>query len=195
MSVACSVLANLTAAHDQPYMSACFVEKGRTFESGLACPNQCDVAPGKSRQIMDLGAVVTQWLGKARQLLWDHAERHVPRGQDDTLRLKGRCSRKIKQEARTGAAHVGDSHVDGFADSSLAKPFRITEKVRQAKRVAGRLIRNPVLCQVTFQRELPIRVPKIRGKSLRLQDHPHGHELTPALKGCPIKVIWNARCF
>src|SRR5215831_10790920 len=99
MSVARSVPANFITANDQPNLGACFLQKSRSFQSGLACSNQSDVASGKSREITYLGAVVTQWLGKVRQLLRDHAERHMSRGQDYTLCLKLRCSGKIKQEA------------------------------------------------------------------------------------------------
>src|SRR5579871_971440 len=78
MSIACSVPANFIGADDYPHLGACFVEKSRRFQSGLTRSNQCNVASGKSGEIFDLGAVITQWLGQARKLLWNHTERHVP---------------------------------------------------------------------------------------------------------------------
>ena len=162
MSVAGGVPANLTLANDQPNLGTCFGEKGCRFQSGLACSNQGDIATGKSTKLIDHRAVVTQRFGKARQLLWDYAERHMPGGQNDASCLNRRCARKIKIEAGSDTSQAGDFRIDGFADSSLAKPFRITEKLLQAKRVARWLIGNPVFCRVILQTELPLRIPQIR---------------------------------
>src|SRR4029077_18477794 len=133
LSVARSVPANLGAADDDSNPGAGFMEKRCRFEGRLSGANQCHVAAGISRQILDLGAMATQWLGQARQLIRDYAERHVPPSQNHASCVTRRRSSKIQQETRAGALQSCDSCLEGFTDRSFPKPFRIAQEVLQAK--------------------------------------------------------------
>src|SRR5262249_34865584 len=109
------------------------------------------------------------------------------------LRFQGRCSGEIKREAIARAPDAGDLDVNRVTDGPLTKPFSVIQKVLIAERDSRGLIRHLSFCRVTLKSEPPLRVPKVRGKALRLQHHPHGHKLTPTFQRRSVDLKRNAR--
>ena len=82
----------------------------------------------------------------------------------------------------SGPAQPHHSRITRMAPRLLTKPVRILQKMRQGQRMPDALIRSAAVREEALQREATLRIPKVRGERLGLQNHPLGHERSPALQ-------------